>query len=38
MKVVIQFLKFIIYVPVVIAEYALMTLLEIVKQIKKPFQ
>ena len=38
MKVVIQFLKFIVYVPVVIAEYALMMLLEIVKQIKKPFQ
>ncbi len=38
MKVAIQILKFIIYIPIVIAEYTLMLLLEIVKQVKKPFQ
>jgi len=37
MKVILQIIKFCIYVPVVIAEYTLLLALEIVKQIKKPF-
>jgi hypothetical protein len=38
MKIVVQVLKFICYVPIVVVEHALMLLLEIVKQVKKPFQ
>jgi len=38
MKIVVQILKFICYVLIAIVEYTLMLLLEIVKQIKKPFQ
>jgi hypothetical protein len=38
MKVIVQFLKFLFYSVIVVAEYLLMMLLDIVKQMKKAFQ
>jgi hypothetical protein len=38
MKVIVQFLKFLCYSVIVVAEYLLMMLLDIVKQMKKAFQ
>jgi hypothetical protein len=37
MRVIIQILKFIIYCVITAAEFVLMLLLDIVKQMKKPF-
>lgn len=38
MKVVIQILKFLCYGVITVVEFTLMMLLDIVKQLKKPFQ
>jgi len=38
MKVIIQFLKFLCYCLITVAEFALMLGLDLVKQLKKPFQ
>jgi hypothetical protein len=38
MKVIVKFLKFLCYSVIVVAEYLLMMLLDIVKQMKKAFQ
>lgn len=37
MKIVVQFLKFLCYGAITVAEFILMMLLDIVKQMKKPF-
>ena len=38
MKILVQFLKFLCYCIIVVAEYILMMALDIVKQMKKAFQ
>lgn len=38
MNVIVQFLKFLCYCLITVAEFALMLCLDLVKQLKKPFQ
>jgi hypothetical protein len=38
MKIIVQFLKFLCYGVITVVEFTLMMLLDIIKQMKKPFQ